>query len=263
MKLLEGKKALIFGLANKNSIAWGISQVFHEHGAELGFSYAIPQLEKRVVPLAESVGSTFVEMCDVTKDKDIDQVFEKAADHFGTIDILVHSIAYAPNDELGGRFIDTSRSGFATALDISAYSLIALSREGAKLMPNGGSIITMTYYASQKVFPFYNVMGIAKAALEANVRYLAADLGPNGIRVNALSPGPVKTLAAAGVGHIRKMMKYVEGAAPLRRNIDQEEIGQTALWLCSDWASAVTGETIYIDSGYHILGMPEVPENWQ
>jgi enoyl-[acyl-carrier protein] reductase I len=262
MKLLEGKKALIFGIANKNSIAWGIAQTLHEHGAELGFSYAIPQLEKRVMPLAEELGVEFVEMCDVTKDEDIVEVFQKIAAHFGEIDILVHSIAYAPQEELTGRFVDTSRSGFAIALDVSAYSLVALAREGVKLMPNGGSIITMTYYGAEKVVPHYNVMGVAKAALEANVRYLAADLGPDGIRVNAISAGPIKTLAAAGVAGFRKMLHYVEERAPLRRNVDQEEVGRTALWLCSDLGSGVTGEVIYVDAGYHILGMPEPPEKW-
>lgn len=260
MKLLEGKKALIFGIANNRSIAWGIAQTFHEHGAEIGFSYGIPQLEKRVMPLAEELGVEFVEMCDVTKDEDIDQVFEKAADHFGDIDIMVHSIAFAPRDELGGRFINTTREGFATALDISAYSLVALARGAAGLMPNGGSMMTMTYYGAEKVVPHYNVMGVAKAALEANVRYLAADLGPDGIRVNAISAGPIKTLAAAGVAGFRKMLHYVEERAPLRRNIDQEEVGRTALWLCSDLGSGVTGEVIYVDAGYNILGMPEPVE---
>lgn len=262
MKLLEGKKALIFGIANNRSIAWGIAQTMHEHGAEIGFSYGIPQLEKRVVPLAEELGVGFVEMCDVTKDEDIDVVFQKAADHFGQIDILVHSIAFAPKDELGGRFVNTTRSGFAMAMDISAYSLVALARGAAGLMPNGGSMMTMTYYGAEKVVPHYNVMGVAKAALEANVRYLAADLGPDGIRVNAISAGPIKTLAAAGVSGFRKMLHYVEERAPLRRNIDQEEVGRTALWLCSDLGSGVTGEVIYVDAGYNILGMPEPPENW-
>jgi len=262
MKLLEGKKALIFGIANKNSIAWGIAQTFHEHGAELGFSYAIPQLEKRVIPLAEELGVEFVEMCDVTKDEDIDVVFQKIADHFGEIDILVHSIAFAPQEDLTGRFVETSRAGFKTAMDVSAYSLVALARGAEKLMPNGGSIITMTYYGAEKVVPHYNVMGVAKAALEANVRYLAADLGPEGIRVNAISAGPIKTLAAAGVAGFRKMLHYVEERAPLRRNVDQDEVGRTALWLCSDLGSGVTGEVVYVDAGYHILGMPEPPENW-
>ena len=207
MKLLEGKKALIFGIANKRSIAWGIAQMFHEHGAEIGFSYAIPQLEKRVFPLAEQLGSTFVEKCDVSSDEEIDAVFAKAADHVGNIDILVHAVAFAPSEELEGRFIDTTRQGFNLALDISAYSLIALSRRAVELMPDGGNIMSMTYYGAEKVIPHYNVMGVAKAALEANTRYLAADLGPQNIRVNAISAGPIKTLAAAGIAGFRKMLR--------------------------------------------------------
>lgn len=263
MKLLEGKKALIFGIANKNSIAWGIAQALHEHGAEIGFSYGIPQLEKRVMPLAEQLGITFVEKCDVTQDKELDEVFAKAVAHFGALDILVHSVAYAKQDDLTGRFVNTSRDGFALALDISAYSLVAMAQRAAPLMPAGGSIITMTYYGAEKVVPHYNVMGVAKAALEASVRYLAADLGPNGIRVNAISAGPIKTLAAAGISGFRKMLTYVGERAPLRRNIDQDEVGRTALWLGSDLSSGVTGEVIYVDAGYHILGMPEPPENWE
>lgn len=262
MKLLEGKKALIFGLANKYSIAWGIAQTLHAHGAELGISYAMPQLEKRVMPLAEELGVEFVEMCDVTDDDSITEIFRKAADHFGELDILVHSVAYAPKEELSGRFVDSSREGFKTAMDISAYSLIPLSKEAMKLMPNGGSIMAMTYHGSVKVFPNYNVMGVAKAALEATVRYLAADLGPDGIRVNAISAGPIKTLSASGVAGFRKMLRYTEERAPLRRNVDQEEVGRTALWLGSELGSGVTGEIIYVDAGYHILGMPEPPENW-
>ena len=263
MKLLEGKKALIFGIANKHSIAWGIAQTLHQHGAEIGFSYGIPQLEKRVIPLAQQLGVEFVEMCDVSNDDAIDAVFNHAEDHFGSIDILIHSVAFAKQEELTGRFLDTSREGFAMALDISAYSLIALAKRGVKLMPQGGSIMTMTYYGAEKVVPHYNVMGVAKAALEANVRYLAADLGPDGIRVNAISAGPIKTLAAAGISGFRKMLNYVGERAPLRRNIDQEEVGKTALWLCSDLASGVTGEIVYVDAGYHILGMPEPPEKWE
>ena len=263
MKLLEGKKALIFGVANKNSIAWGIAQALHEHGAEIGFSYGIPQLEKRVMPLAEQLGVTFVEKCDVTQDNELDEVFTKAAAHFGALDVLVHSVAYAKQDDLTGRFVNTSRDGFAMALDISAYSLVAMAQRAAPLMPAGGSILTMTYYGAEKAVPHYNVMGVAKAALEASVRYLAADLGPNGIRVNAISAGPIKTLAAAGISGFRKMLTYVGERAPLRRNVDQDEVGRTALWLCSDLSSGVTGEVIYVDAGYHILGMPEPPENWE
>ncbi len=263
MKLLQGKKALIFGLANQRSIAWGIAQTFHEHGAELGFSYAIPQLERRVMPLAEQLGVEFVEMCDVTKDEDITAVFHKAADHFGQIDILIHAIAFAERQDLEGRFYDTSRDGFATAMNISAYSLVALARAALPLMTQGGSILSLTYYGAEKVIPHYNVMGVAKAALEASTRYLAADLGPDGVRVNAISAGPIKTLSAAGIAGFRKMLGYVEERAPLRRNIDQEEVGKTALWLCSDLASGVTGEIVYVDAGYHILGMPEPPEKWE
>jgi len=262
MKLLEGKRALIFGLANKRSIAWGIAETFHEHGATLGFSYGIPQLERRVQPLADSIGVEFVEMCDVSSDEDIAAVFEKAADHFGQIDILVHSIAYALREDLEGRFVDTSREGFKTAMDVSAYSLVALSRAAAPLMGQGGSVISMTYYGSEKVVPHYNVMGVAKAALEASTRYLAADLGPQNIRVNAISAGAIKTLAAAGIAGFRRMLRYTEERAPLRRNIDQGEVGRTALWLGSDLSSGVTGEVIYVDAGYHILGMPEPPESW-
>jgi enoyl-[acyl-carrier protein] reductase I len=263
MKLLEGRKALIFGLANNKSIAWGIAKALHDHGAELGFSYAIPQLERRVQPLAEELGVEFVEMCDVTSDQDIGAVFAKAADYFGTIDILVHAIAFAKQEDLSGRFVDTSRDGFAMAMDISAFSLVALAKGVEPLMPNGGSIVCLTYYGSEKVVPHYNVMGVAKATLEASVRYLAADLGPQGIRVNAISAGPIKTLAAAGIAGFRKMLRYVEERAPLRRNVDQDEVGRTALWLCSDLGSGVTGEVVYVDAGYHILGMPEPPEKWE
>jgi enoyl-[acyl-carrier protein] reductase I len=262
MKLLEGKTALIFGLANKRSIAWGIAQAFHEQGAELGFSYGIPQLEKRVMPLAEQLGVDFVEMCDVAKEEDIDAVFEKAAARFGKIDILVHAVAFAKQEDLTGRFVNTSRDGFAMAMDISVYSLVALSRRAAPLMADGGSILTMSYYGAEKAVPHYNVMGVAKAALEASVRYLAADLGPDGIRVNAISAGPIKTLAAAGIPGFRKMLRYVGERTPLRRNVDQAEVGKTALYLCSDLASGVTGEVVYVDAGYNILGMPEPPENW-
>ena len=263
MKLLEGKKALIFGIANKNSIAWGIARTLHEHGAEMGFSYGIPQLERRVRPLAEQIGVDFVQMCDVSSDEAITAVFDKAARRFGSIDILVHSIGYAPREDLDGRFVETSREGFRVAMDISAYSLVALAKAAVPLMPHGGSIITMTYYGAKKVVPHYNVMGAAKAALEASTRYLAADLGPQNIRVNAISAGPIKTLAAAGIAGFRKMLGYTAERTPLRRNVDQEEVGRTALWLCSDLSSGVTGEVIYVDAGYHILGMSEPPEKWE
>lgn len=257
MKLLEGKKVLIFGIANQRSIAWGIAKTFHEQGAEIGFSYGIPQLEKRVRPLAEQIGVEFIEMCDVSNDDAIDALFAKAEAHFGKIDVLVHSVAYAPREELMGRFLDTTRAGFAQALDISAYSLIALSRRAVPLMADGGSIVCMTYYGAEKVIPHYNTMGVAKAALEATTRYLAADLGPQNIRVNAISAGPIKTLSAGGIAGFRKMLKYTEERNPLRRNVDQEEVGRSALYLCSELGSGVTGEVLHVDAGYHVLGMPE------
>jgi len=263
MNLLSGKKTLIFGVANKHSIAWAIAEAFKQQGADVGLSYGIPQLEKRVFPLAESIGATFVEKCDVTSDSEIDEVFSKAKDHFGTLDILVHSIGYAPSEELEGRFYSTSREGFRIAMDISVYSFVALAQRAQELMPDGGSMMTMTYYGSEKVVPHYNVMGVAKAALEASTRYLAADLGPHNIRVNAISAGPIKTLAASGIAGFRKMLGYVNERAPLRRNIDQAEVAGTALWLCSDLGSGVTGEVVYVDAGYHILGMPEPPEQWE
>src|SRR5687768_13162294 len=262
MKLLEGKKALIFGVANNRSIAWGIAKAFHEHGAELGFSYAIPQLEKRVIPLAEELGVRFVEKCDVTNDDEIETTFGKAADHFGQIDILIHAIAFAPQNELEGRFYDTTRAGFATALDISAYSLVALSRAALPLMTNGGSILTLSYYGAEKVIPHYNVMGVAKAALEASVRYLAADLGEKNIRVNAISAGPIKTLAASGIGDFRYILKWNEYNAPLKRNVSIEEVGDSGVYLLSDLSRGVTGEVHHVDSGYHVVGMkrPDAPD---
>lgn len=262
MKLLEGKTALVFGVANKYSIAWGITQALHEQGATIGLSYGIPQLEKRVTPLAESLGIDFVEKCDVGSDEEIATVFEKAGERFGKIDILVHSIGFAKQDDLSGYFYEASRDGFALAMDISVYSLVALTRHAVPLMPAGGSIITLTYYGSDKVMPNYNTMGVAKAALEASVRYLAADLGPQGIRVNAISAGPIKTLAASGVANFRKMLSYAESRTPLRRNVDQQEVGRTALYLASELSSGVTGETIFVDAGYNIMGMFEPAEEW-
>lgn len=262
MKLLEGKKALVFGIANKNSIAWGIARALHEQGCELGFSYGFAQLERRVRPLAEELGVAFVEECNIDQDEEIEKVFQKAANHFGEIDILVHSIAHAKREDLTGTFVDTSRDGFHLAMGVSVYSLVALTRAAVPLMSNGGSIICMTYYGAEKAVPHYNVMGVAKAALEASTRYLAADLGPKNIRVNAISAGPIKTLSAAGIAGFRKILKYTEERAPLRRNVTQMEVGKTALWLCSDLSSGVTGEVIYVDAGYNILGMPEPPESW-
>ena len=262
MQLLEGKKALVFGVANKRSIAWGITQALHAHGADIGLSYGIPQLEKRVLPLAEELGISFVEKCDVTQDAEIEAVFAKASERFGKLDILVHAIAYAPSEELVGHYYDTTREGFRVAMDISVYSLVALVRAARPLMADGGSIISLTYYGAEKVVPHYNVMGVAKAALEASTRYLAAELGPQNIRVNAISAGPIKTLSAGGIAGFRKMLKYAGERSPLRRNVSQEEVGNTALWLCSDLSSGVTGEVVYVDAGYSIMGMHEPPENW-
>lgn len=256
MGLFEGKKGLIFGVANKNSIAWGIAQALHEEGADLGFSYAGEVLKKRVQPLAASINSTFVEECDVTDDAAIDQLFNQASSHFGGIDFLVHAVAFAPNEDLTGRFVNTTRNGFKIALDISCYSLIALAQRARSLMPNGGSILTMTYYGAEKVTPGYNVMGVAKAALEATVRYLAWDLGPEHIRVNAISAGPIKTLAASGVSGFRKSLSYVGAVAP-GGNVTQANIGDAARFLLGDWATGITGEVLYVDGGYHIMGAPD------
>lgn len=256
MGLFEGKKGLIFGVANKNSIAWGIAQALHEEGADLGFSYAGEVLKKRVQPLAASINSTFVEECDVTDDAAIDQLFDQASSHFGGIDFLVHAVAFAPNEDLTGRFVNTTRNGFKIALDISCYSLIALAQRARSLMPNGGSILTMTYYGAEKVTPGYNVMGVAKAALEATVRYLAWDLGPEHIRVNAISAGPIKTLAASGVSGFRKSLSYVGAVAP-GGNVTQANIGDAARFLLGDWATGITGEVLYVDGGYHIMGAPD------
>lgn len=253
MGLFEGKKGLIFGVANKNSIAWGIAQALHEEGAELGFSYAGEILRKRVEPLAESVNSRFVEECDVTQDEAIDEVFRRAQAHFGSLDFLVHAVAFAPSEDLSARFSDTSRNGFKIALDVSCYSLIALAKRARDVMPNGGSILTLTYFGAEKVTPGYNVMGVAKAALEASVRYLAWDLGPQRIRVNAISAGPIKTLAASGVSGFRKSLHYVGSVAPLG-NVTQENIGDAARFLLGDWATSITGEVLYVDGGYNIMG---------
>ncbi len=255
MNLLNGKTALIFGVANDHSIAWGIAKELHAHGARLAFSYAGEALERRVRPLAESVGASFVEPCDVGKDADIEAVFAKAAPALGKIDILVHAVAYAGREELSRPYSETSRAGFQTAMDISVYSFTALARAARPLMPDGGSMLTLTYYGSQKVMPNYNVMGVAKAALESSVRYLAAELGPQGIRVNAISAGPVRTLSAAGVSGFKDLYRAFTEIAPLRRPITIEDVGGTAVWLASDLSRTVTGEVVYVDSGYNILGL--------
>lgn len=264
MGLLTGKTALIFGVANKNSIAWGITEAFHKEGATIGLSYAGEILQKRVVPLAESISVDFVEQCDVTSDEQLDAVFAKIKQRYGKIDILVHAIAFAERQDLENQFVTTNRAGFLKALEISAYSLVALAQRAAPLMPDGGSMLTLTYYGAEKVLPHYNVMGVAKAALEASVRYLASDLGEKNIRVNAISAGPIKTLSAGGIAGFKDMLHFSEKAAPLRRLVTQEDVGKTALWLCSDLSSAITGEVVYVDAGYNIMGLPTaLLEEWK
>jgi enoyl-[acyl-carrier protein] reductase I len=253
--LLDGKKALVFGVANDMSNAWGIAKAFHEQGATVGFSSIEQLIDKRVRPLAKKLDSTFVEPCDVSDDEQIRTVFEKWEAEHGTLDILVHSLAFAPKEDLDGSFIETSREGFRIAMDVSAYSLVALAREARRVLAPGSSIMTLTYYGAEKVVSNYRVMGIAKAALEACVRYLAAELGPQGVRVNALSPGPVRTLAAHGVAGFKSMYKKFPDLAPLRSMITIEDVGRSAVYLASDLSSAVTGEVIYIDGGYNILGI--------
>jgi len=256
MGLLEGKTGIIFGVANERSIAWAIAKALKAEGAELAFTYAGPVLESRVRPLAESLGAKIIMPCDVTNDSEIEAVFKAVKDEWGALDMLVHSLAFAKKEELKGEFVNTSRDGFAMALDISAYSLIALAREAAPLMEvRGGSIMAMTYYGSEKVIENYNVMGVAKAALETSVRYLSADLGHRGVRVNAISAGPVRTLAAMGISGFRTILDLVEKKSPLRRNITQDDVAGTALYLLSDLSKGVTGETVFVDAGYNIMGM--------
>jgi enoyl-[acyl-carrier protein] reductase I len=255
MELLKGKRGVVFGVANDRSIAWAISQALHEEGAELAFTYAGEVLEKRVKPLAEGLGSRIVLPCDVSKDEEIENVFGNLAREWGKLDILIHAVAYAAKEDLSNPYFQTSRAGFHLALDVSAYSLVALARGAAPLMTDGGSVLTLTYMGSERVVPNYNVMGVAKAALEASVRYLAHDLGPKKIRVNAISAGPVRTLAASGISGFKEMLHYAGDRAPLKRNIDAGEVGGAALFLASDMASAITGEVIHVDAGYSIMGM--------
>ena len=258
MGLLDGKKALIFGVANDHSIAWGIAKALHDEGATLGFSSVESLLERRVRPLAESIGSTFVEACDVSSDEQIGSVMAKWKAAQGSIDVLVHAVAFAPREDLEGSFTATTRNGFAVAMDVSAYSLVAMCREASQagLLQPGSSVLTLSYYGAEKVVANYNVMGVAKAALEACVRYLAADLGPSGVRVNAISSGPVRTLSASGVRDFRKLYGTFATLAPLRSNITIEDNGKTAVWLASDLSSAVTGEVIYVDGGFNVMGVP-------
>jgi len=256
MNLFSGKKVLILGVANEKSIAWGIAQRLHQEGAELAFTYVNAAIEKRVRPLAEGLGCKTVLPCDVQSDSDIQNLFSELQSRWGTLDAVVHSIAFADGADLKNRFHETSRAGFGLALDVSAYSLIAVAKGAYPLMKdNGGSIITMSYLGAQRVVENYNVMGVAKAALEASARYLAADLGPDKIRVNAISAGPIKTLAAAGIPHFRDLFGSFEQKAPLRRNVSQEDVAKTAMFYLSDLSSGITGETTFVDCGFNIIGI--------
>jgi enoyl-[acyl-carrier protein] reductase I len=256
MGLLDGRNALVFGVANDHSIAWGIARALHDQGATVGFSSVESLIERRVAPLAASLGSPFVEPCDVRDDAQVRAVFDRWGAQIGGLDILVHALAFANRADLEGSFVDTSREGFALALDVSAYSLVALAREARPHLRPGASVLTLTYYGAEKVVPHYNVMGVAKAALEACVRYLAADLGPSGVRVNAISAGPVRTLASHGIAGFRTMYGAFRDVAPLRANISIDDVAGTAVWLASDLARQVTGETIYVDGGFSIMGVP-------
>ncbi len=253
--LLAGKRGIIFGVANDHSLAWHCSKMLYDEGAQLAFTYQGENLERRIKPLAESVNSPFVEMCDLGDDAQIDKAFASLSKTWDTLDFVIHAVAFANREDLEGRFVDTSRDGFKLALDVSAFTLTAVTRRALPMMKNGGSIVTLTYYGAEKVVPNYNVMGVAKAALEASVQYLAADLGQDGVRVNAVSAGPVKTLAAKGISGFSEMLKVVEQKAPLRRNVQADEVAKTTLYLVSDLASGVTGEVVHVDCGYSILGM--------
>src|SRR5512141_239659 len=255
MGLLEGKTALIFGLANERSIAWGITQALHREGARIGISYAGEALERRVKPLAEQIQCKWVEECDVARDDQIAAVAEKAGKDFGQIDVLVHSIAFAGREELSGPYYNTSREGFKNALDISVFSFVALAKAFHPILRPGASLICMTYYGSVKVAPHYNVMGVAKAALESSTRYLAYDLGPEKIRVNAISAGPIRTLAAAGVGGFRDMYKHFADISPMRENITIDDVGNAAVFLASHLSAKITGEVLYVDSGFNTIGV--------
>jgi len=256
--LLKGKRGLIMGLANDKSIAWGIAKACAEQGAELAFSYQGEALKKRVDPLAAKVGSSIVLPCDVTDTDSMDTLFASLEQLWGSLDFVVHAIGFSDKNELRGRYVDTSAENFRMTMDISVYSFTAIVQRAEKLMTNGGSAVTMTYYGAEQVMPHYNVMGVAKAALEASVKYMAEDLGKKNIRVNAISAGPIKTLAASGIGDFRYIMKWNELNSPLRRNVTQEEVGKSALYLVSDLASGVTGENLHVDAGYHVVGMKAV-----
>lgn len=254
--VLKGQRGLIMGVANERSIAWGIARAAAGQGAELGFTYAGESLRRRVEPLAQEVGADLLIPCDVQDDAQLEAMGSTLQEEWGELDFLVHAVAFADREELKGAFLDTSREGFRLALDVSAYSLVAASRVVAPIMKDGGSILTMTYLGGERVVPNYNVMGVAKAALEACVRYLAVDLGPRGITVNALSAGPIRTLASAGIAGFREMLDWHEVNNPLKRNVTQEDVGRAALGLLSEWGRGTTGEVLHVDSGYHAVGVP-------
>lgn len=260
--LMQGKKGLIMGVANDRSIAWGIASAVAAQGGEMAFTYQGEALGKRVQPLAESIGASLVLPCDVTDDAAIDEVFTKLEEEWGQLDFVVHAIGWADKKYLRGRYVDTPRDAFLTALDISCYSFTAVAQRAARLMKNGGSLLTLSYLGAERVMPHYNVMGVAKAALEASVRYMAADLGKDAIRVNAISAGPIKTLAASGIGDFRYILKWNQYNAPLERNVALEEVGGAGLYMLSDLSSGVTGEVHHVDSGYHMVGMknPTAPD---
>jgi enoyl-[acyl-carrier protein] reductase I len=253
--LMAGKRGLVMGVANDRSIAWGIARAVAAEGAGLAFTYQGEALLKRVKPLADSVGATHILPCDVTDEGSLDAVFAALGEDWGAIDFVVHAIAFSDKEELKGRYVETSRQNFTTTLDVSCYSFTAVCQRAIKLMPKGGSLLTLTYYGAERVMPHYNVMGVAKAALEASVRYLAADLGSQGIRVNAISAGPIKTLAASGIGDFRYILRWNELNSPLKRNVTIEQVGGAALYLLSDLAQGVSGEIHHVDSGYHVVGM--------
>ena len=253
MGIMNGKKGIIFGVSNKRSIAYGIAKALHDEGAEIAFTYAGEIMESRVRPIAESMNAKLIETCNVLEDSEIENVFEQYGNVYDTLDFVVHSVAFAEKDDLSGSFYNTSRSGWNLALQVSAYSLVKITQEARKLMPNGGSILTLTYLGGEKAIPNYNVMGVAKSALESSVRYLAAELGEEGIRVNALSAGPVKTLAAKGISNFDILLKINSTRAPMKRNVTIEEIGNAGLYFCSDLSTAVSGETHHVDCGIHCI----------
>ena len=256
--IMNGKRGIVMGVANDRSIAWGIAEAVAKQGAEIAFTYQGDALEKRVRPLAEKVGSNIIIPCDVSSDEAIEKTFKLLKEKWDTIDFIVHAIAYSDKEELKGDYVDTTRENFYKTMDISVYSFTAIAQRAAKMMPNGGSMITLTYYGAEKVMPHYNVMGVAKAALESSVRYLAADLGSDKIRVNSLSAGPIKTLAASGIGDFRYILKWNQYNSPLRRNVTLNDVGGCGVYLLSDLSAGVTGETHHVDCGYHVVGMKAI-----